>query len=353
MTKHAKTAYAIAFYILSAAISTAQTPGHINIKDYIDPNLADVAAAIQKVIDENPNHVIFFPDGTYTISEPILTPADPTKSVCLELSNYAIIQPAEGWQHDEAMIRIGGKDPYNNIIVPGSNYYLSGGIIDCKGIAKGISIDSGRETVVRNTSIKNAEVGIHVKKGANNNSSDADIHDVNITGNMSPTSIGVFVEGFDNTFTNIRIFRTQTGVLLQSRGNILRNIHPLYAAPDDLYASGCGFVDKGGSNWLDYCYSDHYATAFVTEADGSVYHNCYAYWYANQGETHTAFRAPGVFNSRVTNFTMGVDPSNATKQNIILIEGNTSKKGTGCFQNLHITSPDHITSDAHLKYTKD
>ena len=37
----------------------------------------DVADAIQELIDQNPNRTIFFPDGTYCVSKPILTPADP------------------------------------------------------------------------------------------------------------------------------------------------------------------------------------------------------------------------------------------------------------------------------------
>lgn len=343
--------------VLSLSLSyslSAQSSYYVNVADYINGSSADMAPAIQKAIDENPNRVIFFPDGLYTIASPILTPADPQKSVCLELSNYALIRPVDGWSHDEAMIRLGGKDPSKTILIPGSNYYLSGGIIDCNGVAKAISIDSGRETVIRNTSIKNALVGIHVKKGSNNNSSDADIHDVNITGNMGPECVGVLLDGFDNTLSNMRIYRTQIGVLINSGGNVLRNIHPLYGSPgDELFESGCGFVDKGGSNWFDYCYSDQHATAFVTMAGGSVFHDCFAYWYSNRGKKHTAFRAPGTFNSVVTNFTMGVDRHNATDENIILDEGDASARGKGCFDHLRIVNKDYITSTSHEKYTVD
>ena len=45
----------------------------------------------------------------------------------------------------------------------------------------------------------------HIKKGANNLSSDADITGVNIVGNGTTDSIGVLIEGFDNTLTNMRI----------------------------------------------------------------------------------------------------------------------------------------------------
>ncbi|MCQ2148834.1 MAG: hypothetical protein MJY45_00535, partial [Bacteroidales bacterium] len=59
----------------------------------------------------------------------------------LELSNYAVLRASDDWDSDEAMVRLGGKDPANNIRQNGSNYYLSGGIIDGNHKADGISID--------------------------------------------------------------------------------------------------------------------------------------------------------------------------------------------------------------------
>ncbi|MBO5687399.1 MAG: hypothetical protein J6R84_04195, partial [Alistipes sp.] len=194
-----------AAFVMVACKGGTSDLGYVIVSDYVSPSSGeDVSEALQQLIDANPNRTIYFPDGEYIISKPICTPAEPTLSVALQLSNYAIIRAAEGWSHDEAMIRLGGKDEANNIATPGSNYYLDGGVIDGSGVAKGVSIDSGRETVIRNTSIKNTELGIHVKRGANNNSSDCDITGVNIVGNNSPTSVGLLVEGYDNTFSNMR-----------------------------------------------------------------------------------------------------------------------------------------------------
>ena len=75
----------------------------------------DVADQIQKLIDENPNRTIYFPDGVYVLSHPILTPADPKKSVDLKLSNYAVLKAADGWSSEEAMVRLGGECPANDI----------------------------------------------------------------------------------------------------------------------------------------------------------------------------------------------------------------------------------------------
>ena len=177
--------------------------GIVSVADFMPTDgKADVADKIQRVIDEYPNRTIWFPDGTYLISKPICTPADPKRSVDLRLSNYAVLKAAPGWTNTEAMVRLGGIHPANNIRLVGSCYSFTGGVIDGSGVAKGISIDSGRETKVRDVSMKFVSLGLHIKHGANNNSSDCDISDVNIVGNKKPGSIGVLIDACDNTLPN-------------------------------------------------------------------------------------------------------------------------------------------------------
>lgn len=340
-----------AFFSLSAAYSAPRDKGYVIVTDYVKADSGrDVSDAIQKIIDENPNRTIFFPDGEYIISKPICTPAEPTKSVALQLSNYAVIKASEGWNNDEAMIRLGGKDAANNIRIPGSNYYLDGGIIDGSGVAKGVSIDSGRETVIRNISIKNVSLGIHVKYGANSGSSDADIMNVNITGNNRSDCIGVLVDGYDNTFTNMRIGGVHIGFHIRSGANALRNIHPLYYGGNDNYQSSVGFLDERFDNYYDFCYSDEFATAFQTNDGRNLYSNCFAYWYSKRGDKHTVFRSTGAFNSDVMNLNVGFGAHNATKENNILEIAKPG--GKGVFFNLNVGDENFITSQTHLSYMR-
>ncbi len=280
--------------------------GYVIVTDYVKADgKTDVADALQDLIDRNPNRTLFFPDGTYCVSRPILTPADPKKSVSLVLANFACIQAIGEWPAHEAVIRLGGKDPFNTIYVPGSNYSLSGGIIDGSNMADGVSIDSGRETRVSGVSIKRAVVGLHVKHGANSGSSDADIMDVNITGCGTEQSVGLLVEGFDNTFTNMRIADVNTGVWLKSAGNSLRNIHPLYIYRDtQKYETSCGFRIDFGSNWLYYCYSDQMGTGFHLGKGARVHMtDCYCYWYRGAGcPFQTAIECEGPFAGIATGF---------------------------------------------------
>ena len=281
---------------------------YIIASDYMSADgSADVSDALQALINQNPNRTIFFPDGVYLLSKPILTPAHPQKSVDLQLSNFAHIKAADDWRHDEAMIRLGAKDAANNICMPGSNYGLCGGIIDGSGVAKAVSIDGGRETYVRNTNIKNALVGLHIKHGANNGSSDADIMGVNITGNGAPDSIGVVIDGYDNTLTNMRIADVCTGVEVRSGGNMLRNIHPLYHIHDEtyhLYEKSVGFRILHPMNWFDYCYSDQFCVGFDTMGGGML-KNCFCWWYFDRDTLHLALRSKHPFCGVIDTMVVG------------------------------------------------
>lgn len=271
------------------------------VSDYVKPDTGkDVSDALQELILNNPQRVLFFPDGEYLLSKPICTPANPEHAVSLELSNFAVIKAMDGWDNEEALIRLGAAEPFNTILTNGSNYYLSGGVIDGNGVANGVSIDSGRETRIKNVSIKHTKVGLHVKWGANSGSSDADICNVNIVGTTKPGSIGLLIEGMDNTFTNMRIAYAQIGVKLVHGGNYLRNVHPLGCAA--CYEGSIAFCDECSSNWYDFCYSDQYETGFYFK-DGccSILHNCFCYWYKAMDSGEFAFRSGGAFNSVLSN----------------------------------------------------
>ena len=289
--------------VLSATgVALAANPaGAVNMAELVDASgKSDASDAIQRVIDSHPNRTLWFPDGTYLLSKPICTPAHPRKSVDLQLSNYAVFKAAPGWTNVEAMVRLGGVSPANDINTPGSVYSLTGGIIDGSGVAKGVSIDSGRETRLRLVSMKNVLVGIHIKRGANNWSSDADISDVHIVGNGASNSVGVLIVANDNTLSNMRIARVNTGVKLLGSGNLMTNIHPLFTGAAGRYGDTVGFADFGNNNSYNRCYSDHFSTGWFFGARSAIAYmdGCICYWYAKTpGERQTAIRCEKRYNA--------------------------------------------------------
>ena len=325
----------------------ARDRGWIIVTDYID-NLGrtDVSDELQEIIDSNPNRTIYFTDGAYRIDKPICTPADPACSVDLHLSNYAAIRAGAKWSSKDAMIRLGGIHPKNDIASLGSFYSFTGGIVDGRGVANGISIESGRETAVRNVSIKNTVVGLHIMYGANSGSSDADIYNVNIVGCGGDKSVGVLIQGYDNTLTNMRIANVHYGINLQSSGNMLRNIHPLYYRGSSTYVRSCGFYDAGGNNWYDYCYSDQFCTGFYIKGNlSNVYDSAFCYWYNGSDGKETAMRTGGKFNSLVTSIRVGFHKD--SKENVVLDVGETG--GNGVLQYV-LVNESRVTDNLYKKY---
>ena len=341
---------AVCAAILCATICfcfSAQATDVVSAADAISGDtLTDAADALQALIDANPNRTIYFPDGVYLLSHPICTPANPRKSVELRLSNYAVLRASSDFS-GEALVRLGAKDPANDTSTPGSNYALTGGVLDGSGVTGGITVEGGRETAIRETSIKNAIVGIHIFYGANSGSSDADVRDVNIIGTGGTDSVGIFVEGYDNTFTNIRIGHVFVGMHLRSSANALRNIHPLYYSDYTDYENSCAFLDETGSNVYDFCYSDQFCVGFRTIGNVSnIYSNCFCYWYSAAGGREVGFRADGKFRSVVTNARLSFrsDTNNAVLQ--------TSRFfGNGTFDNLLVESS-HVRDKSYLRFMR-
>ncbi len=329
---------------------------YLLVSDHVKPNTGkDVSDELQALIDANPNRTLFFPDGEYLLSKPICTSANPIHSVSFKLATYAVLKAMPTWTEKEALVRLGAREEFNDINTPGSNYYFEGGIIDGSGIANGISIDSGRETAIHHVSIKNTEVGIHIKWGANNRSSDADIHNVNIVGNNSKTSIGVWTVGHDNTIQNMRIASVHTGLLLESGGNILRDIHPLYIYEGELaevenFLTSVAFDDRWNDNYYDVCYSDQFCTAFSMQSSSrNIYDKSYIMWWSPIGNREIAYKVNGQFNSIITGARVNFRPDTNNNSLILISE----EGGSGKMENTMVNDPALITDKGYEKFVAD
>lgn len=285
--------------------------GYVIVTDYVKPDTGeDVSDAIQKLIDENPNMTLYFPDGDYIINKPITTSADPAKAVSLKLSNYAHFIAGENWE-GEAMLRLGATDMAEGITNNQNNFSVEGGIFDGQDRANAISVENAGTVVLRYISIKNAIVGIHVKADADGIGPVADIHTVNIVGSGTPDSIGAKIDSDGNTLTNMRIASNLIAIYLTGKDNFLRNLHPLYIYDEGLsesYEDSCAFFDVGERNFYDNCYNDQFAVGFYMGKDtASVYDACFNYWYSDRGGIHIAFKCEGKFNSSIRSTTFATN----------------------------------------------
>ena len=106
----------------SSTVDPVISSQYVVVTDYLTPNTSrDLSADIQKIIDDNPNRTIFFPDGTYIIGSTIKTSAATNKSVSILMSDYAKIKASSSFSYGKPMFSLGGLDSKaNNITVPGS-----------------------------------------------------------------------------------------------------------------------------------------------------------------------------------------------------------------------------------------
>ena len=284
--------------------------GYVVITSYSEyVESGDYSAAMKKAMEENPGSTIYFPDGSYVFSEPIVIPANSEKSVSIRMSNLAIIRPNIDWEDRTApLIRVGVSEDENEdfsdvsvddeYMATKGTVSITGGCVYGMSKSSGISIEGGAGTYLHNVSIKSTLYGIQIKQGPNAlGATYANIDNVNITGDGTGEAIGVLVDGTYNTLSNMRIASIMYGVKCNETGsrNTFRNIHPLCSSTAQTTA---GFWDLSDGNLYDVCYSDQFATGFLMESNTkSVYNGCFCFWYSKDNKYHVGFASNGQFNS--------------------------------------------------------
>ena len=247
------------------------------VTDYVRANTGlEVDYYVQQLIDLNPHRTIYFPAGEYIFGSPITTAADARYSVSLLLDDGAVIKASDSWRAKgelDALICLGGNNFKNDIATPGSYYLLQGGVLDGNDKTSGVAIEGGRETVVRNLCIRNAKIGLNVRKATNNTSSDCDFEDITIIGSNKPGSIGINNLAADNNFTTIRIYDVQIGITGTSGGHI-QDVFIVNNHPEKLYSGTVGITST--CSFISGCYVENFETAYQDPRSELI--ECTAAW---------------------------------------------------------------------------
>ena len=261
---------------------------YIVVTDYMKANTGE-DLLLQELIDKNPGRTIYFPDGEYVISKSLMTTSEPSKSTSFYFSSGAVLKAADFCEKSStynALISLGSYKKVNNIKTPGSNFFVMGGIFDGNGVADGIALFAGRETLIKDVVILNVKCGISVKQGTNGNSSDTDIDDVTIVGNGDFNSIGIIFGGDDNTVTNARISNVGTGMVVSNTTFVSS-----CTVENTMGERGTAGFFIGGNCYLSDCVSINYDIGFdINDATRGYAKQCLAIWPSGEGETHIAFR---------------------------------------------------------------
>lgn len=311
--------------------------GYVMVTDYLKPDTgADVSDAIQKLIDENPNRTLYFPDGVYLLSKPITTSADPTKTVSFKLGNFAHFKAMDTWEtRGEPLFKLGATDMAEGITNEGNHYSIEGGIFDGSDKADAIWVMNAGNVAIRYSSIKNTVVGIHVKAiDEEGNGPTVDVHNVNIVGCGTEDSLGVILDTNDNTLTNMRIASNLIAIKLTGSENFLRNLHPLFIFEsalnnEEVYRKSVSFYDVGKRNFYDNCYNDQFATGFYFGKDtASILDCCFNFWYSEKYAVHNSYVCEGQFNCIIRYSSSDVGHADKGTECNFLIVGEEGGKGT-------------------------
>lgn len=276
-----------------------------DLEDYINDNyinvkfngaagdgVTDDTQTIQDLIDNNPHKTLYFPAGTYLISEPLQIHTGNSYQVNLKLNNNAVITTNEEIAFllivgDETPTGINAYDRY----AEGSIVTIDGGIFDCGSAGGAIKLTANqKQTKLMNAVIYNVnDYGVYVARGTNtSNSSDADLINLSINGKGSENGgTGIYLYGYDNKLSHIRVNACQIGVE-DAGGSYMTDIHVLYSYKTESvtvaeYERTKGFVFSGGGVVMcDKCYADTFANGFEISGAGTAHvylNNCQAYWY--------------------------------------------------------------------------
>lgn len=274
-----------------------ETKIFINVKDYgaYGDGVHDDITAIQNCINQFPHKTIYFPEGTYLISSPIIIKSGNEFQVNLKLDSNATIKSNS---QIESLIEIGKniEGTYDRYSAYGKNL-ISGGVLDCSNATYGIFIDSNRKfTTIENLSMINvANFGIYTDRGENTSiSSDCRILNVSISGVGSDItgSTGIYLYGTDNELNEIRLQKLKKGIVTFG-GDLISNVHITgdYSTNNvtaNNYNDSIG-IELNGSSFFNNIYVDTMGISILMNAGGAVFNcnNFYTFYWKKDSSFET------------------------------------------------------------------
>ena len=272
--------------------------GYVIVSDEIDISGGkDITTELQTLVDKYPGRTIYFSDGEYNISAPIVINADTDGAVSLRLSNYAVIKALPTWSSEDAMITVGSKTEaakagYAEVAV-------MGGVIDGAGVAKiGVSFENCKNPFVSNVTFKNLKTALWAKASAEA----VNFESVTVNGDASVDSIGILVESSGGIVSTSNIANVYIGVKSCGSYNDFRNVL-VYAAPTA--TTKCAFWENGENNVFEMCTSQNFSCGYlIKDSAGSIFEASNSSWESADTTVQTAFEAEGTFNSIISGCTV-------------------------------------------------
>ena len=219
-----------------------------------------IGTELNDLIKESYRKTLYFPAGTYNLTEPIVLPFDYTKNVNIVFDKNAVIKSDIPM---EALLKIGYSEMSTPDVTHRRFSYIEGGMFDCSNVDNGIMVNGLKQLVsLKSISLfkgKKTHIRIAVTddfKGTG--SSDTKIDNITIQGISSNEEVyGIYIDQSccDCKISNTFIYSTKYGIVTRSAGHFLNNVHIL------------SMHTTGG---VDYGYDRNYRTTegIRVESDG-------------------------------------------------------------------------------------
>lgn len=219
-----------------------------------------IGSELNELVVRSYGKTLYFPVGTYNLSEPIILPYDYTKNVNIVFDKNALIKTDLPL---EALLKVGYSEMSTPDVTHRRFSYIEGGMFDCYNVENGIMVNGLKQLVsLKSISLfkgRNTHIRISVTDDfRGTGSSDTKIDNVTIQGISSNEEVyGIYIDQAccDCKISNTFIYSTKYGLVTKSAGHILNNLHILSMhTTGGLDLGGERFPlygrDTCGSGWL-------------------------------------------------------------------------------------------------------
>lgn len=191
-----------------------------------------IGPELNELVVRSYGKTLYFPVGTYNLSEPIILPYDYTKNVNIVFDKNALIKTDLPL---EALLKVGYSEMSTPDVTHRRFSYIEGGMFDCYNVENGIMVNGLKQLVsLKSISLfkgRNTHIRISVTDDfRGTGSSDTKIDNVTIQGISSNEEVyGIYIDQAccDCKISNTFIYSTKYGLVTKSAGHILNNLHIL------------------------------------------------------------------------------------------------------------------------------
>lgn len=202
------------------------------IKFKVKNDGSKIGAELNELVKKSYGKTLYFPAGTYNLTEPIILPFDYTKNVNIVFDKNAVIKTDLPL---EALLKIGYTEMSTPDVTHRRFSYIEGGMFDCSNVDNGIMVNGLKQLVsLRAMSLfkgRKTHIRIHVTDDFRGTGScDTKIDNITIQGVSSNEEVyGVYIDHSccDVKMSNTFIYGTKYGIVTKSAGLILNHIHIL------------------------------------------------------------------------------------------------------------------------------